>query len=148
MQTTRKFQEDIHEYKYFKGKNGPFLGTHTFELTRRKITDEKCRIDFSPVIFRMLKQISYSRFHASIHFKNLLQISHLVIFVLMLFLRYVYITKITSELSFLGYYRYLYSVCTHVICKLLVLKVLMFVLFPYQFSNYNYYYQQYIIHIL
>ena len=39
MQKTRKFQEDIHEYKYFKGKNGHFWA-HTHLVLAEKITNK------------------------------------------------------------------------------------------------------------
>ena len=51
MQKTRKFQEDIHEYKYFKGKNGHFWA-HT-HLLAEKITNKicTCRIDLISTIY-------------------------------------------------------------------------------------------------
>ena len=39
MQKTRKFQEDIHEYKYFKGKNGHF-SEYTHLVLAEEITNK------------------------------------------------------------------------------------------------------------
>ena len=51
MQKTRKFQEDIHEYKYFKGKNGHFWAHTHLPTCRKNHEQDTCRIDLISTIY-------------------------------------------------------------------------------------------------